>query len=221
MTVIVSLRDNFDIVRAADTIIVNCQLSTVMGVSAVEFSLVGPDKLKITLAPDDLALLGVDYQSLDYKDEHTRKVLTDLLSKGRAAGFVPGKAKLYIEIYPHGEGGCVIYYSRLAGGKFLPGVVPIAFAFEDTGTLLRACALAHSLYRHRILRSSLYTLGQEYRLIVYPLDYNDKLSVSFLREFARPVGEGNVLAAYIEEHGKLIDEGAALDTMARIEGGEV
>ena len=189
----------------------------------MDFSLTGPDKLKVTLTPGDLAELGVDYASLDYKDEHTRKVLTGLLSKGRAeAGFSPGKSRLYIEIYPHGQGGCVIYYTRLnsyaPGSNFALGALPIAFAFECADTLLRACSLAHTLYRHRILKSSLYAFGGGYRLIVYPLDYDDKLSVSFLCEYGRRVGEGDVLAAHIEEHGELLCESDALGVIAGVEG---
>ena len=193
----------------------------------MEFSLVNSDKLKVSLTKGDLFALGIDYESLDYSNETTRKALINLLEQGRAsAGFQPKKAKLYIEIYPRGEGGCVIYYTRLAGGEvfptgqFMPGPSPIAFAFDDTHALLTACAKAHALYRHRIFKSSLYAVGGEYRLIIYPLDYNDKLSVSFLSEYGRMVGEGAILAAYIEEHGQLIREANALDAMAAIENGE-
>jgi len=193
----------------------------------LDFSLAGPDKLKIILTGEDLSELGVDYQNLDYKDENTRGILIRLLGEGRAkTGFRPQKAKLYIEIYPRGEGGCVIYYTRLAGGemlplgKFLPGPSPIIFAFEDTEVLLKACARTYELYRQRIFKSALYGLGREYRLIIYPLDYNDKRSESFLGEYGRLVGEGIVLTAYIEEHGSVLCPEDALDTLAGIEGGK-
>jgi len=191
----------------------------------MDFSLAGPDKLKITLTGKELSELGVDWESLDYKNEKNRGALIRLLGEGRAkTGFRPQKAKLYIEIYPCGEGGCVIYYTRLAGGemlpqgKFLPGPSPIIFAFEDTGVLLKACARTYELYRHRIFKSALYGLGREYRLIIYPLDYNDKRSESFLGEYGRLVGEGIILTAYIEEHGSAVCLENALDILAGIEG---
>ena len=190
----------------------------------MEFSLAGPDKLKVLLSAQDLRELGLDYQSLNYSDEATRKILLDLLSQGRLrAGFLPKRSKLYIEIYPREEGGCVIYYTRLSGGEvclkgqFMPGPSPVAFAFEDAGALLDACAKTHALYRHRILCSALYLLGREYRLIIYPLDYNDNLSVVFLSEYGKLVGQGGILAAYIEEHGELIHEPNALEVLAEIE----
>ena len=191
----------------------------------MDFSLSGPDRLKVSLSADDLEAFGMDYQNLDYNDGATREILLELLNKGRAeVGFLPKRAKLYIEIYPREGGGCVIYYTRLPGNQphtgwpFLPGPSPIAFAFADAQTLLDGCAKAYGLYRHRIYKSSLYALGAQYRLIIYPLDYNDNLSVNFLSEYGRLVGEGQVLASYIEEHGKLLRESTALETLAKIEG---
>ena len=191
----------------------------------MDFSLIGLDKLKVDLTAKDLEQLNIDYEDLDYKDERTRNVLVDLIVKGRAqAGFSPRNSKLYIEIYPREDGGCVIYYTKLAsgqlgaGGSFLPGPTPIVFAFESTETLLIACQKTYTLYRHRILKSCLYTRGGHYRLIIYPLDFTGSISVSFLREYARLVGEGPVLAAHIEEHWQLLSADSALEQLAEVEG---
>jgi len=190
----------------------------------MDFSLIGPDKLKVNLTAQDLTELGLDYEDLDYKDERTRTILVDLIIQGRAqVGFSPRSSKLYIEIYPREEGGCVIYYTRLttgqlgAGGSFLPGPIPVVFAFEDLGTLLSACQRTHALYHHRILKSCLYTRGNHYRLIIYPLDFGGSISVSFLREYARLVGEGAILTAHIEEHWRLLITDNALELLAGIE----
>ena len=191
----------------------------------MDFSLIGPDKLKVDLTAQDLTELGLCYDELDHKNERTRAVLVELIALGRAAaGFSPQGAKLYIEIYPRQDGGCVIYYTKLSsgqldsGGSFLPGVAPVVFAFEDPGTLLRAGAQAHALYRHRILKSCLYARARQYRLIIYPLDLGGGVCVSFLREYARLVGEGSVLAAHIEEHWQLLAGENALEQLAEVEG---
>lgn len=190
----------------------------------MEFSLVSSEKLKVTLSPDDLLRLGLRYEEIDYQDEKTRKALVDLLAEGRAsAGFQPRGAKLYIEVFPSAEGGCVICYTRLAGGetfargRLLAGPPPIVFAFSDPDALLRAGALTARLYRQRILASTLYAFGREYRLIIHPLDIGDHLSASFLGEYGRLVGTGNLLAAYIEEHGKLLRQTDALEALATVE----
>ena len=190
----------------------------------MEFSLVSPEKLKVTLLPDDLARLGLSYEEIDYQDENTRKALTDLLAEGKAAaGFQPRGAKLYIEVFPSAQGGCVIYYTRLSGGeaftkgRLLPGPPPIVFAFSDLDTLLQAGAQTFHLYRQRILASALYALGREYRLVIHPLDIGDHLSTNFLGEYGRFVGIGNVLVAYIEEHGELLRQSDALEALAEVE----
>lgn len=87
----------------------------------MEFVLVDSDKLKVSLTQKDLEEMGISYESIDYSDENTRKALVSLLEKGRAqTGFNPRRAKLYIEVFPSQDGGCVIYYTRLQGERFLP-----------------------------------------------------------------------------------------------------
>lgn len=189
----------------------------------MEFHLVHPDKLKVVLTKGDLEALEIDYQDMDYSDEATRSALLALLEQGRVqAGFRPRRAKLYIEVFPSEEGGCVIYYTRLTGGelypsgRYSPGPAPVVFAFPELDDLLEAAAKISGRYAHRIYKSSLYKMEDVYRLIVYPLDYADRLSIWFLCEFGRLVGEGIVLAAYTEEHGKLLADGDAIEKLAKI-----
>ncbi len=190
----------------------------------MEFILVDDDKLKVSLTREDLEELGINYESIDYSDENTRKALVSLLEQGRAqAGFNPRRAKLYIEVFPSQNGGCVIYYTRLQGGevfaagRFVPGPAPVVFAFECSEALIRACAGAKLRCVHRILRSSLYLLEKQYRLVIWPLDYSDNLSVLFLSEYGKAVGEGAVLAAFTEEHGKLLVLENAIETLAELQ----
>ena len=157
-------------------------------------------------------MLGLDYEQIDYKDERTRAVLVELLRSGREqAGFKPGRAKLYIEVYPHQEGGCVIYYTRLSGG--LSGPAPYVFAFDDPTTLMRACALVWEKCAARILSSSLYGKGLAYRLVIHPLDTADNLSVSLLSEYGALIGQGEVLLAHIDEHWQLLTAQNALELL--------
>jgi len=188
---------------------------------AMEFSLVSPDKLKVALSREDLAGLNITCAPLDYSDGHTREVLLGLLDRGRIeAGFAPRRAKLYIEAYPNDDGGCVVYYTRLVAGevfpagKFIPGPVPAVYLFRDMEVLIAACAKLLPRYGHRIYKSSLYELGGSYRLIIWPLDYNDNLSRFFLSEYGSLVGEGSLLVAFAEEHGVLLRGGDAIEALS-------
>ena len=190
----------------------------------MKFVLVDSDKLKVSLTQKDLEEMGISYESIDYSDENTRKALVSLLEKGRAqTGFNPRRAKLYIEVFPSQDGGCVIYYTRLQGGevfaagRFVPGPSPVVFAFDSSEALIQACSGAKRRCIHRILRSRLYLLEKQYRLVIWSLDYSDNVSVLFLSEYGRPVGEGAVLAAFTEEHGKLLICENAIETLAELE----
>jgi len=178
------------------------------------------DKLKVALSAADLAALCVSYDSLDYADPASRQLLLSLLEQGKErTGFYPRKSRLYIEVFPSEDGGCIIFYTRLRNGQHPPGLgesvgpEAVVFAFDDAETLLRAAIGVWARCGHRIYKSSLYLLEGGYRLILYPLDYADGLSALFLSEFARKTGEGEIVAAFVEEHGSPLIEDRALDTL--------
>jgi len=184
--------------------------------------LLSPQKLMVTLRPTDLAELGISYESLDYADPLTRGILVTLLEQGKEeTGFRPRNAKLFIEVFPTEEGGCVLHFTclgpgRLSGPGSAESLAPsaVVFAFQDADELIDAAVKVFARYSHRIFKSSLYLLGGSYRLVVYPLDYADDLSILFLSEFAPKTGEGQVLAEFIDEHGALLIADTALDTLA-------
>ncbi|MDR2908632.1 MAG: adaptor protein MecA [Oscillospiraceae bacterium] len=189
----------------------------------MDFSLIGPDKLKIMLTREELEELDIQYDEVDYSDSETRRTLLKLLEQGSAeAGFHPRRSRLFIEIFPGGGGGCVIYYTRVSGGevlsqgRFVPGPVPAVFAFKRAETLIECCKKFMPLCGHRIYKSALYRLKGRLRLVIWPLDYNDRLSVSFLSEYGRLVGEGNLLFSHIEEHGETVLESDAVETVSEL-----
>lgn len=190
----------------------------------MEFTLVTAEKLKVRMSAGEMDALGLSYEHLDYTDPASRRMLVSLLEEGRdKTGFNPKKSRLFIQVFPSEDGGCVICFTCLRSGQSPPGAgapgpEAVIFAFDDIETLLEASVKTHIHYGHRIYKSSLYRLGRGYRLVVYPLDYADRLSVLFLGEFTAPAGEGGIAAAYVEEHGELLIGDTALDTLARYFG---
>ncbi len=190
----------------------------------MKFVLVSPGKLKVTLSAVDLEEFSISYDAMDYTHNGTRQLLVDLLEQGKLeTGFNPQHSKLYIEVYPTEEDGMVIYFTTLPSGHQLrkgspKAPAPVIFSFEDIDDLTHACCKVYARYSHRIYKSSLYKLGKQWRLIVYPLDYADQLSVYFLSEFAPQIGEGEIHAAYVQEHGQEIILDTALDTLAKYFG---
>lgn len=189
----------------------------------MEFLLVNNDKLKVSLTKEDLIKLEIDYKSIDYSNNNTREMLVEILEKGCIeTEFNPRNNKLYIEVFPAQDDGCVIYYTRLQGmelfgrSTFASRPVPVIFSFECAETVIEACACAKSRCAHRILCSSLYLYKKQYRLIIWPLDYLDNLSIIFFSEYGKILGAGDVLTAYIGEHGRLIIQENAIEKLSEL-----
>lgn len=182
----------------------------------MDITLIHENKLKVVLAAEDMRELSLEFDSMDYADPVTRKALISILDRSRGqVRFNPRGAKLFIEAYPCEGGGCVLYFTCLHTGAGEAGVEPVVFEFDSAEELVRGACLAYERYRQRIYRSSLYRWEGRYRLAICPLDYSDRLSVYFLGEYGRKVGEGSLAAAFTEEHGGELIRDNALEILYR------
>jgi negative regulator of genetic competence, sporulation and motility len=92
----------------------------------------------------------------------------------------------------------------------------VLFRFDGLEGAIRAAAGVHGRLAQRIHKSSLYRVGDAYRLVIYPLDYADRLSVAFLSEYSEPIAEGDLAAAHTEEYGKELIRGNAIEVLASL-----
>jgi negative regulator of genetic competence, sporulation and motility len=185
----------------------------------MDFHLIHPSKLKITLTADDMQAMELCYERMELSDPATRKALRLLLEQaGRAVHFQPRGAKLFIEVYSSEGESCVLYFTLLPESDKgrASGVVPVLFQFDDLETVIQGAAGVLRRYGHRIYQSSLYRVGSEYRLVILPLDYADRLSEYFLAEYGRRIGEGDLAAAFTEEHGKELIKDNAIEVLAAL-----
>ena len=129
---------------------------------AMELRLVNENKLKITLTNEDMALLDITYEEMDYPDDiGTRRVLWEILDEAkRQTGFDAGsgKEKLYIKVHPDKGGGCFMYitkgdepqvyhksdphtYEKKFKSKLYTGVKKkrVLYMFHNSENLLEAC----------------------------------------------------------------------------------
>jgi len=126
----------------------------------MELRLVNENKLKITLTNEDMALLDITYEEMDYPDDlGTRRVLWEILDQAkRQIGFDAGKEKLYVQVHPDKGGGCFMYvtkvdearsygrsepqiYEKKYRTKLYTGVKKkrILYMFDNSENLLEAC----------------------------------------------------------------------------------
>lgn len=171
--------------------------------------------LTILLSDRELSGMGVRFPDMDCREPATRKVLRALLENAYAQAGVPPAKRLQIEALPVASG-CLLLVTPLARRRAIRmrrKEKPRIYAVADTDDLLR---LAEALRRwHEVpplLASSLYRWDKEYRLVVYPARTPSRLWL-ILSEFGRPVGQGDVPTAVVEEHGRLLARGDALEQL--------
>jgi len=76
--------------------------------------LVNENKLKIVLTNEDMALLDITFEEMDYNENIvTRRVLWEILDKAkRQTGFDVGSEKLFVNVHSDKNGGCLIYVTK-------------------------------------------------------------------------------------------------------------
>lgn len=171
--------------------------------------------LTILLSDRELSGMGVRFPDMDCREPATRQALRTLLKNAYAQAGVPPAQRIQIEALPVASG-CLLLVTPLVHRRIIRlrrMEKPRIYAVAGTDNLLR---LAEALRRWReappLLASSLYRLGKEYRLVVYPAHTPSRLWL-ILSEFGRPAGQGDIAAAVVEEHGRPLAQGDALERL--------
>jgi len=88
----------------------------------MELRLLSENKLKITLTNEDMELLDITYEEIDYPgDVGTRRVLWEILEQAkRQIGFDAGREKLYVQVHPEKSGGCLMYVTKENAAEAAP-----------------------------------------------------------------------------------------------------
>ena len=171
------------------------------------------DKLKITLGHEELLKNSMSFDSLDYNNMETRKLIWDLLEEAkRSTGFDPMKSKLLIEAVPSKNGGCVLFFTQISKSSFnkqnvlnkIYPYVPIIYKFNNFDDLLDAVRLLAGTDLSNISDSQLLSFNNKYLLIIYqsiPLYDNQKM---LLNEFASKVCEDSLKCSYYLERCNVI-----------------
>lgn len=177
-------------------------------------------RVKITLNTEDMKRYDITFAELDYSRIDTKRIVWELLSKARnETGFEFCGGNLLVEAFPEPDGGCVLYFSSVAGNsrngrlRLCRGLFgPYIFKFEDCGDMMNACfELKKSTGKH-ILKSELYENEGKYYLAVYAASKLDPFVQGIVSEYGYSCGEGRMITA-VAEHGKILASPNAIDTV--------
>jgi negative regulator of genetic competence, sporulation and motility len=186
--------------------------------------LIDKKTVRIFLSFDDMQQLCITYDQMDYKDPDTKRVILNLLQRVREQTSIDlSEGKLFIEAFPHSEGGCVLYVNVVNPQMPIPLSkpkryknnfnTPIIFEFGNIDNVINVCDKLFNQYSHLILKSSLYLLDQKYMLLIYTYFKMDDKIVALVSEYGQLVGKGAVKGSFIKEHAKPIVDNIAIETI--------
>ena len=175
------------------------------------------NKVRILLSHRELEAFGIVWENIGPNDPATQEWIALLLDAAdRHTGFYPEDGHLYVEAVPTDEGYAVIL-STIAPEKEETEqsvLSPLVFLFENAADLTAGARRLYQQYAHRIYQSALYQNGEEYLLVLRPLDRCSMESSLLLSEYGTPVAEGELSAAVIDEHCTSLYTSEALEHLS-------
>ena len=161
--------------------------------------------LRVWLSHEDMARFGVSVDTMDGDDVHTARLLSQLLAVV-SRQFGRRCAGILAEAIPV-AGGCVLLLTprrKAVGGALVyrPRDLEALYALAEHWNAISETPC-----------TSLYELGEEYRLIVSPCGALPVELRRLLNVYGDRVGTGAAAAAAVGEHGRLLCAGNALEML--------
>ena len=174
----------------------------------MNIEIIHKSKVGIHLEHEDMCEYNITYDTMSYDDPQTKKILWQLLlSAAKKTGFDPRTRQLLIEVFPVPTGGCVIYYTKLDGGKHtarrfkkIPLYLFSLYEFANFDDMEKALATA---CRAGKPKCRLYLSGGKYCLLTWGAGARNSAVHYCFAEFStqnRPL-ESDL---FFVEHAKLI-----------------
>lgn len=179
-------------------------------------------RLIIALEDKDMQAFDLRFDQFLWSDSKSRHVIKELLliAKERT-GFCVSNKRLMIETIQR-DNGCVILFTLLSDKSKRPRKIfkikikndPLIYKFSDSESLL--CAIERIISnKKRIQESCVLEYKKSYYLVILA---NKGLSVNesaILSEYAKLTGNSFLAFANLKEHGNVICEKSAIETIGR------
>ncbi len=166
---------------------------------------IGNNKFIVTLSRKDLTDLDITYDTMDYSDIETRRVIWTILDRvrSRTGRDIDPSGNLIIEAAPDNYGGCVLMFtvpvSRSDIGTVISKTNPTQiFEFENINDLLDVLTAVG------ITDGKIFTDGKKFRA-EFPT-HKTTLCRRTIEEFGKFVGCDSITAAKTHEHWQEISK---------------
>jgi len=187
----------------------------------LEIIRIGENKLKLILSDEDLLKYHLKFESLDYDNTETRRVLWAILDEAKKkTGFDAAADRTLVQTYPGRKGGCEIYVTRQTDAHPAVGSNTFIYRFAQEESVFTVCRLLRM--KREDYASALYrTADGFYYLALTPKETphgkeNLLSPLSFVEEYAQRI-KSNGIFAYIKEHGTCLFSKDAAERLANFE----
>lgn len=171
--------------------------------------------VRIVLSREDMEAQGLQSETLCGEKQAARRQLSRLLHACRSRlPFDPLSGRLYVEVFPYADGGCILFLRQTA--KPSPGFdTPLIIALDGWDTLLALALRLHGRYHHVILQSALYRYRDYYLLLLYTYCRMEDTLLRVTGEYGELWGTGALWAAVAQEQGECVLESEALSRLTQ------
>ncbi|MBR3835599.1 MAG: adaptor protein MecA [Clostridia bacterium] len=166
---------------------------------------IGNNKFIVILSREDLTDLDITYDTMDYSDIETRRVIWTILDRvrSRTGKDIDPSGNLIIEAAPDSAGGCILIFTVPVSKSNIGTVISKSnptqiFEFENINDLLDVLTAA------RITDGKIYTDGKKYRA-EFPTR-ETTFCRRIIEEFGKFVGCDSLTAASTHEHWQEISK---------------
>lgn len=178
-------------------------------------------RLLIELTGEDMDLLDLTFNQLDWKDEYSREVIWKILTRARnEIGFSVEDKQLMIEAIPQTDG-CFVLITLLSGRgrerrifKIKESKKPFVFSFKTSENLIRAIERLYDK-ENKFIRSTVLEYDNRYYIIIYTQGSVSTRIQSIMSEYGELIGKDQIIAAQISEQGKVIAKNNAIEKIGR------
>lgn len=178
-------------------------------------------RLLIALTGDDMELLDITFNQLDWKDDYSREVIWNLLSRAKnETGFSAENKQLMIEAIPQTDG-CFVLITLLEEKgqrrkvfKIKESKKPFVFSFKTSESLIRAIERLYDK-ETKFIRSTVLEYNDKYYIILHVQSSISTKLQAIISEYGELIGKDYIIAAQINEQGKVIAKNNAIEKMGR------
>lgn len=162
-------------------------------------------KVMILLGSEDMRDFSLEYDTLDFSDPHSRRILNRLLKLACSkTGLNTDNKRMYVEALPHNNG-CLILLtlrpkSERRTYKIKRTNKELGCVFENCEALIQASV---ALGKNYIPKNSAYFYNGKYYLIIDSRPVSVYVLATF-EEFSNILALNRITSARIKENGRLI-----------------